>query len=350
MIKLLVKLSNLLDEYGKYKMAEEIDTLINKFAAETTQLVQDDSIWYLAQGRDKSPIGPYSIDQIRRGFDSGLINGWNRVLGRRRGTNLENNKWMSIKDVPEFDYFTKSSHGGQSVPATEGIYDSNPTQEQSTEETAPLQYSGGENSSNQINEHTQEIRNTTLKEMTQAEQAAWEKAGEPVGEEYNNWKIQYDRRMRSRQKNPLVLQIQKNLGLNETGVWDSKTNTAFIAAMTSIPIYAKTIVNGKFIGTLQQAATYIQQVKNYHQENNEENEDVPNPLKSAPTTNVQYKSRYDLNDVFSEITRLINKGKFSKEDIENLIGSATIQADKSRGNHQEAFEKIFKQLGQRSVR
>ncbi len=53
--------------------------------------------------------------------------------------------------------------------------------------------------------------------------------------------------------NPLVEQLQKNLGLKPTGVWDKLTNKKFIEVMNSYPEYAKMMEGGKFNGTLQQA-------------------------------------------------------------------------------------------------
>ena len=49
------------------------------------------------------------------------------------------------------------------------------------------------------------------------------------------------------------MQVQKNLGVKQTGGWDDPTNKKFVELMNSEPKYKEMMRGGKFNGTLQQA-------------------------------------------------------------------------------------------------
>lgn len=82
--------------------------------------------------------------------------------------------------------------------------------------------------------------------------------------------------------NPLVVQIQHNLGVEPTGHWNPKTNRAFIAAMNSHPEYAKMMVSGKFSGTLEEAAKMTTQLASLKDMNEEPGMASKEPSAPAP--------------------------------------------------------------------
>lgn len=153
-----------------------------------------------------------------------------------------------------------------------------------------------------------------------------------------------------RRANVRILEAQKLLGVKPTGLWDATTNSKFMVLIQQH--YPKYLRNGRFLGTLSNALELLKKIVGATEEDIS-GEDIsieePAQVKSMPQS-TQYRSdKYDLLDLQQEINRLVEKGKFSKEDVENLIGTATIMADKTRGNKQEAFERIFRQLGHRSI-
>lgn len=151
--------------------------------------------------------------------------------------------------------------------------------------------------------------------------------------------------------NPVVMQIQKNLGVKQDGLWGPKTNKAFMAAMSSLPEYAKMIEGGKFKGTLQQAEQMTQQLLSYKEmDKAPPQQDVASKAPAAPVKS-PFKSKYDLMDIQDMSGKLAEKG-WTPDQIQALIGVAEDAADKAAGQHpqkQDAFERYFNNRARQSI-
>jgi hypothetical protein len=122
--------------------------------------------------------------------------------------------------------------------------------------------------------------------------ALWESAANKASEVLN---------LMSGQKAPvkhkpnlLVMRIQQNIGVKADGFWGKDTNAKFIAVMSSLPEYAKFIVNGKFNGTLQDAVRYTDAIQAYNEKTTHPDapeEEAPKPVAKAPVAR-NWKSKF----------------------------------------------------------
>lgn len=312
MIPFLVKLANLLDKRGQYAMAREVDDLIVKLAQQTVVspaawAQQQAELQKLFTARSQMLVNPQANaekikqleDQIRK-FDGGQL---------RRPLNQEEQAAWSNAGKPEGNEFNtwyssyQAEKQRQEAAAAEAAKPYGPPtlEQMSTEE---------------INQAVQ----NELAKLTPSQQAAWKKAGEPMGKEFFAWREQLKAPAKKpARKNPQIIQIQKNLGVKQTGTWDSETNKAFVAAMNSLPAYAKMMRGGKFNGTLQDAVRYTTQLSTYKGLDTGAKDEDGTPVAEdfTPSKAPAYKSHYDLLDIQDTIRKLVAAGY--GESIQALI-------------------------------
>lgn len=295
MIPFLVKLANLLDKRGQYAMAREVDDLVIKLAQ---QIVVSPTAWAQQQAKLRK------LFTIR---DQMLVN-----------PQANAKKIKQLED--QIRQFNASASKRDAIC-----------------------FSGQDR-----------------RPLNQEEQAAWNNAGKPEGNEFVTWYDSYQAEKQRQEavaakkparKNPQIIQIQKNLGVKQTGIWDSTTNKAFIAAMNSLPAYAKMMQGGKFNGTLQDAVRYTTQLNTYNELNTDAKDEDGTPTAEdfTPSKAPAYKSHYDLLDIQDTIRKLVAAGY--GESIQALIGIAENAADKMKvppgaeglTMKQDGFEKYFNQ-------
>lgn len=200
MIPFLVKLANLLDDRGQYKMAREVDDLIQKFAQQT-----------------------HSPEQLIQNYQD-----LNRQVQEASA------RWQEAQQA------------WQAQPQRDELL----TARDEARKQLDALWDARDKAKKELNDDSQKGL-TRLQNKPAPEGVASKEVAKP----------QPKPQKKPQQPNALVQQIQKNLGLDkQDGIWGPKTNKAFIAAMNSIPEYAKMMVGGKFNGTLEEAVNMTMQL------------------------------------------------------------------------------------------
>lgn len=149
-----------------------------------------------------------------------------------------------------------------------------------------------------------------------------------------------------KKKNPLIEQLQLNIGMKPTGFWDKATDQKFLDVMSAYPEYSKMIVNNKFKGTLQDAVRLTSQLAILNTPQAEEM-----ASKVAP---VQPPVKQE--DDFETPGQKMWKSKYFKLTPEAMMALRTLDQkrgpgagqrlidlfDRTPGQTQETFEEILK--------
>jgi hypothetical protein len=368
MIPFLVKLANLLDNRGQHSMAREVDDLIEKIAQQTWRdawmenhqklkpmllnlqkminaAAYSERLGNAAKLADQK-IGE-AVDWID-GLSKETLSNADIDEGNQWGTYLEENVYSPIQKIIDAgnvtDTFTNRYYELKDAikpvimdvaRVSDGVRSQVPKDPAKPQEQQRI--TDDPNSSPELSKEFDKM-NPQLQPQTPG---AANKA--PAK----------NKRAPSAQTQQMVAEIQKNLGMPQTGQWDKATNKKFIEMMNSQPEYAKMMAGGKFQGNLQKAVqmTGLLAELNKPEAAPQQGAASKAPATPAPATNL--KSKYDLLDVQDEINRLRTKGGWGDEQIQALIGLATDAADKTPGDaakKSESFEKNFKQMGRYRVR
>lgn len=283
MIPFLAKLANLLDARGQHAMAREVDDLIEKIAQ------------------------VYSPEQLI-----------NRYQEAEQANQRAAAKWRDAQQA------------WQARPTSDELL--------AARDEAKKQYDATWTARDQAKKEMDEDSGKTL---TRLQKSPQEQPQQDVAS-----KVPAKHKKAPSHTREMVAQIQKNLGLEPTGHWDTATNNKFIEAMTAAgPEYAKRIKGGKFDGTLQEA---VQLTSNLSAMNDmgsapQPQQDVASKVPATQPQAPAYKSKYDLMDIQDMAGKLIASG-WKTTDVQNLVGIAENSADKTPGRpeqKQDAFERVF---------
>jgi len=241
MINFLVKLANLLDTRGQYNMAREVDDLIEKIgqmsSVDQGQSLPEDAPQPTPQPAMTAPTKSFedlvnAIGEANQGgsFMSGLRTCMGRSEELKRLYNTLNSdlksglsydtathlRQMSPSVISAFQKLGPSAAGvAQEWLSVMEVVDGLPRLPASAPRKAPAP------------------------DPASAAPSAASKA--PA------------KHKPSSQTRALIMRIQKNLGVKQTGGWDIPTNQKFVEFMNSEPKYKEMMTGGKFNGTLQQA-------------------------------------------------------------------------------------------------
>lgn len=247
MIPFLVKLANLLDDRGQYSMARDVDDLIVKLAEGTwldTWMDSHKQLKPLLQSLAKQinaaiyaeglgNAGKMAVQKLDEAVD------WLDGLSPEKLTDEdvdEANRWGEYLDENVYGPLQKIIDAGNVTGTFTTRY------YQLKDAIKPLIM--------EIARVSEGVRRqlASRRPAPQAKPAESAAPGEALKAPAAKHK-----KAPSAETQMLVAEIQKNLGMPQTGQWDKATNKKFIELMNSQPEYAKMMEGGKFRGTLQQA-------------------------------------------------------------------------------------------------
>lgn len=221
MLNFLVKIATYLDSKGEYKLAKEIDSIVDK----------------LAQSADV--VGPRGTLQRERPVeDEEVLSSIIDKIGIMALNQAMDPSADAPQSAEQMTLALSNAMGTTEMPAS-----LKPSMNQLLARLNML----SSNKNNTANPMT-----NVWQEVAKYSQAAKNALMQGAKGSSNKAK--------SRKPNALVSQVQTNLGMKPTGYWDPDTNAKFIAMMNSSPQYAKYMKDGKFQGTLQQAVQFTMQL------------------------------------------------------------------------------------------